>query len=86
MNLMSLLFSNSKSTSYKRQFFVRNKLEKLDVGLLEKTIYVSEKIDKFKLFKFIDNSHYFKFVFLDENGEKFKEISEVEFYKESNLI
>ncbi len=86
VNLMILLFSTSKSTSYKRQFFVHNKLEKLSIGLLEKTIYIDSKIKIFKLFKFIDNTHYFKFVFLNKAGEKIKEISEIELYKENGLI
>ena len=86
VNLMSLLFSTSKSTSYKRQFFVRKKLERLAYGLIEKTIYVNENLEKYKLFKFIDNTHYFSFVFLSDNGEKVGKISEIELYKENNLI
>ena len=83
---MFLLFSTSKSTSYKRQFFVQRKLEKLSTGLFEKTIYVSEMLEHFKLFKFIDNTHYFKFVFLNRCGDKVREISEIELYRENNLI
>ena len=86
LNLMFLLFSTSKSTSYKRQFFVQRKLEKLSTGLFEKTIYVSEMLEHFKLFKFIDNTHYFKFVFLNRCGDKVREISEIELYRENNLI
>ena len=86
VNLMCLLFSSSKETSYKRQFFAVNKLKKLSSGLFEKTIYVDSKIDKFKLFKFVDNTHFFKFVFINDQGIKVGEISEIELYRENNLI
>ena len=86
VNLMSLLFSNSKSTSYKRQFFVHKKLEGLSKGLFERRVYVDSKIDKIKLFKFIDNTHYYTFVFLDEDGSQVDEMSEIEFYRDNNLI
>lgn len=86
INLVILLFSNSKSTSYKRELFVLKKLKNLKFGLLEKTIYVRSDIENFRLFKFIDNSHYFKFVFLDKNGNKVNEMSEIEFYRKNNLI
>lgn len=86
VNLVILLFSNSKSTSYKRELFVLKKLNNLRLGLLEKTIYVNGDIENFKLFKFIDNSHYFKFIFLDKNGNKISEMSEIEFYRKNHLI
>lgn len=86
VNLMSLLFSSSKSTSYKRQLFVFKKLKNISKGLFEKTIYIDSKTEKYKLLKFIDNSHYFKFVLLNERGEKVSELSEIELYKENDLI
>ena len=86
VNLMTLLISTSKSTSYKRQFFVKKKIERLSYGLIGKIIYVNYEIEKFRLFKFIDNTHYFTFVFLNKNGDEVGKISEIELYKENNLI
>ncbi len=86
VNLAILTLSTSKSTSFKRHFFVFDKLKKIKKGLFEKTVYVDLEMKNFELFKFIDNSHYFKFVFLDESGSKVKEISEIELYRECDLI
>lgn len=86
VNLVRLLFKSSKETSYKRQLFVSRKLKFLSKGLFERTVYVKDTSKLFELFKFIDDSHYFKFVFLDSQGNKTKEMSEIEVYKACEFI
>ena len=79
---------SSKDTSYKRDLFIQRKIRSLEEGkhLIEKTIYVNNNVDYFSLFKFIDNSHYLNFVFIDNLGDIVNSISEFELYKCCNLI
>ena len=86
VNLARLLFSSSRDTSYKRQLFVFRKLKFLKKGLFERTVYVKQSTQTFELFKFIDDSHFFKFVFLDEYGNKQKEMTEIELYRKCEFI
>lgn len=86
VNLVRLLFKSGKETSYKRQLFVSRKLKFLKKGLFERAVYVPEKTKLFELFKFIDDTHYFRFIFLDDLGTKVKEMSEVEIYKACDFI
>ncbi len=86
INLMILLFSSSDDTSYKRQIFARRKFEFLQKGLLERVIYLREGTSNFELFKFIDDSHFVRFVFLNEGLKKTSEISEIDFYKQNGLL
>ena len=83
---MWLLFSSSKNTSYKRELFVFHKAKLLSRGLIEKNIYLSNKILDYELFKFIDDYHFFNFIFLDENFEIVDSISEIEFYKKIGFL
>lgn len=86
VNLTRLLFSSSKETSYKRQLYISKKIKNLKKGLFERTIYVKDDLNYFELFKFIDDSHYFRFVFLDSSGNIIKEISETELYRLCDFI
>lgn len=86
INLMVLTLSDSSDTSYKRQLFVDRKFRLLRKGLLCRTIYFSNDIPKFALFKFIDDSHYFKFVFLNSDYQVTEDIDEIEFYKQMGML
>lgn len=86
VNLVRLLFSSSKDTSYKRQIFVYKKLNNLSKGLSSRTIYINDGCQIYSLFKFIDDSHFFNFIFLNDKGEIVKSLSEIELYKLSDFI
>ena len=86
VNLVRLLFSSSKDTSYKRQIFVYKKLNNLSKGLSSRTIYINDGCQMYSLFKFIDDSHFFNFIFLNDKGEVVKSLSEIELYKLSDFI
>lgn len=85
VNLMNLCISSAKDTSFKRQFFVRKKFEKLSKGLPEKNIYVSANESLYSLYKFIDNSHFINFIFLDNNLKIQKKLTEIELYDKFGL-
>ena len=55
-------------------------------GLTEKTIYVSNKTNYYELFKFIDNSHFFNFVFLNDGGDVVDSLTEIELYKNCEMF
>lgn len=80
VNLLCLLFSRCEDTSYKRQLFVDRKFKLLKKGLLERVVYVSDSLSNYSLFKFIDDNHFNKFVFLDSKYKKVKELTEIDFY------
>ncbi len=86
VNLMRLLFSSARETSFKREYFVNRKLKLLNRGLVSKTIYVSENMQNYKLFKFIDDNHFYNFVFLNHNGEVTFSMSEIELYKKLQML
>ena len=86
VNLMFLIFSEATDTSYKRQVFVNRKFNLIRKGLLERCIYVSSDFPLYMLFKFIDDSHFYKFNFLDENYNIVKQIDELEFYRDIGMI
>lgn len=86
VNLVRLLFSSSKDTSYKRQLFIDKKMQNLYKGLTDRTVYVKSSCELYSLFKFIDDSHFFNFVFLDEKGVIVQTISEIELYKRCDFI
>ena len=86
INLARLSFLNGKDTAYKRDLFALKKLKTIQKGLIEKTVYVSNEVEYFKLFKFIDDSHFFNFVFIDKNGLVCDKISEIDLYHDQNLI
>ena len=88
VNLVRLLFSSSKDTSYKRNLFVNRKINFLNKGkaLLDKTIYVKNSTAYYQLFKYIDDSHLFKFIFLDDDGNIVEKLTELELYKRCKLI
>ena len=77
---------SSEGTSFKRQLFVDLKLKKIKNGLIERVVYVGEHYPRFKLYKFIDEYHYFKFVFLSESGDVLFELHEKELYQLDGLI
>lgn len=82
INLMCLLFSNSEDTSYKRQLFIDRKFKLLKRGLFERTIYLNAEVKNYSLFKFIDDNHFTRFIFIDKKYNQVKELSEIDFYKE----
>ena len=83
---MNLVLAASKDTSYKRQMFAERKLKKIEKGLLERNIYVMESVQIYSLFKYIDDSHFLNFIFLDENYEIVNQLTEVEFYQKIGLL
>ncbi len=86
VNLCFLLFSSSKGTSFKRQLFVNHKYKLLSKGLIERNIYVKSDTPDYKLFKYIDDYHFFNFMFVDENLEVVNSINEIELYQKLNLF
>lgn len=86
INLMNLSLSNSRDTSFKRQLFVDRKFKLLKKGLLGRTIYLSSDIPKYALFKFIDDSHFYRFVMLNSNFQVTESIDEIEFYKQMGML
>ena len=86
VNLAFLCLSSAKGTSYKRQLFAKRKFDKLEKGLSEKNIYVKNDIARYKLFKFIDDSHFVNFIFVDEDMKECGKMSEIDYYKENGLI
>lgn len=86
VNLFCLTVSNTSGTSFKRQLFVDLKLKKINRGLIERVVYVEQGCENFKLYKFIDEYHYFKFVFLDKNGDVSGVLYEKELYEKDGLI
>lgn len=67
INLCVLLFDSSNGTSFKREIVFRNKLSRLNKGLVQKVIYVNELYPKELLLKYLDAEHYFMFIFVDKN-------------------
>ena len=86
MNLMILVLSNGEDTSYKRQLFVNRKFKLLSKGLLERSIYVDCESSIYSLFKFIDDNHFFKFVFLNKRLEVVDLMTEIDVYKKLDLL
>lgn len=86
VNLMFLVLSNSEDTSYKRQLFISRKFRLLEKGLLERTIYVKNSLSNYSLFKFIDDHHFNRFVFLDASLKRVRSIDEVEYYKQIGML
>lgn len=86
VNLARLMFLSSKETAYKRQLFVSRKIKLLKGGLVDRTIYVRDGTSLYSLFKFIDDGHYFNFIFLDSSGKVTSSISEIELYSRCDFI
>lgn len=86
VNLASLLMKNSKDTSYKRQLFAFKKFQKIQKGLVERTVYIEQGCPRYKLYRFIDEYHFFRFVFIDENYRCVSEITEIELYENDGFI
>lgn len=86
VNLAFLLFSSAKDTSFKRSLFAERKFKLISKGLLERNIYVSSKTSLYSLFKFIDDNHFYNFIFLDENYDIVNTLSEIEFYQAMKLL
>lgn len=86
VNLASLLMKNAKDTSYKRQLFAHRKFEKLKKGLVERTVYVFSGCPTYKLYRFIDEYHLFRFVFIDKHNVCVSSMTEFELYKSDGLI
>ena len=86
VNLARLMFLSSKETSYKRQLFVSRKIKLLKNGLFDRTVYVRDGCGLYELFKFIDDGHFFNFVFLDADGKITSSITEIELYRKCDFI
>ncbi len=86
INLMILTFSSAKDTSYKRHLFAKRKFKLLKKGLVERVIYVDAFAKDYSLFKFVDDNHFVKFVFLDGNLKPVRFLSEIELYQNNNLL
>ena len=86
MNLMILILSNGEDTSYKRQLFVNRKFRLLSKGFLERTIYVDGESSLYSLFKFIDDNHFLKFVFLNKDLQIVDSMTEIDVYKKLKLL
>lgn len=86
VNLASLLMKSAKDTSYKRQLFAYKKFEKLKKGLVERTVYVFSGCPTYKLYRFIDEYHFFRFVFVDKNNVCVSSMTEFELYESDGLL
>ena len=76
INLCLLLFSTSSDTSFKREILLNKKIKRLNRGVPQKVLFVSENFNENLLLKFIDGEHYFVFVFVNEKFEKIRELDE----------
>lgn len=81
VNLMNLLLSSTKNTSFKRELFVFHKAKLLKKGLIERNVILSNDKPLYTLFRYIDDYHFINFIFLNENFEIVDEFSEIDFYK-----
>ena len=81
VNLYKMLILSSDSSSYKRGLFIFYKKKLISKGLLERNICISNKIEKYKLFKFIDQYHFVNFILLNDNYEVTEKLSEIDLYK-----
>lgn len=86
VNLMVLLFSEGKGTSFKREMFVQRKMKLLSKGLTERNVYVKAGMPMYSLFKFIDDYHFINFFFVDSNLDIINSLSEFEFYRANGLM
>ena len=86
LNLANLLFESSDGTSFKRELFILHKAKLIKRGLIEKNIYISSATPLYTLFKFIDDYHYFNFIFLDNDFNISHTISEAEFYRKTGFL
>lgn len=86
VNLCILLFESAKGTSFKREYAIRKKRERLSKGLMLKIIYVKNDYNELYLLKFIDSEHYFVFVFVDDNFKELQRIDEFELLKKLGFI
>ena len=86
VNLASLLMKNTKDTSYKRQLFAYRKVEKFKKGLIERTVYVEQGCPNYKLYSFIDEYHFFRFVFIDKNNACVASMTELELYESDGIM
>ncbi len=86
VNLCILLFESANGTSFKREFAIRKKQERLSKGLMQKIIYVKNDYNELYLLKFIDSDHYFVFVFVDDNFKELQRIDEFELLKKLGFI
>lgn len=86
VNLMNLLISSSKNTSFRREIFVFHKAKLLSKGLIERNIYLSKNVQLYSLFKYIDDYHFINFMFVDSDFEVVNTMSETEFYKKTGFF
>lgn len=86
INLFVLAFKSAPATSYKRRLFAKRKFKLLSKGLICREIYLKAGLSEISLFKHIDDYHYLRFVFVDENFKVLYSIDEVELYKKFDLL
>ena len=82
VNLVSLHFSSVNGTSFKRNLYLFSKQKNLKKGLKERVVYVSESAEYFKLLSRLDNSSVTRFVFVDDEFNVVKTLSEFEIMRE----
>lgn len=86
VNLTLLAFKSAPSTSYKRRLFARRKFELLSKGLVCREIYLKAGLSEVSLFKHIDDYHFVRFLFVDENFKVVYRLDELELYKKFDLL
>ncbi|MBQ7918214.1 MAG: hypothetical protein IJ310_05335 [Clostridia bacterium] len=85
VNLVSLHFSSVNGTSFKRNIYLFSKQKNLKKGLKERVVYVSESAEYFKLLSRLDNSSVTRFVFVDDDFNVVKTLSEFEIMREIGI-
>ncbi len=86
LNLCILLFESASGTSYKREISLHKKIERLNKGVSQKTIFVKKDYSEPLLLKFIDGEHYYLFVFVDENFVECRRLDEFNLLKNLGFI
>ena len=86
VNLAFMMFSRAKDTAYKRELFIKRKYSLIKKGLIQRTIYVNENTEIYKLFKFIDDYHFITFLFVNDNMEITKKLTELELFNNNYKI
>lgn len=78
LNLTVLHFSSSKGTSFKRDLYSFSKLKNLKKGLQERVVFVHENTPDFRLLSRLDSSFVTRFIFVDDEFNEVREMTEFE--------
>lgn len=85
VNLVALNFSSVNGTSFKRNLYLFSKQKNLKRGLKERVVYVNQNAEYFKLLSRLDNSSVTRFVFVDDEFNVVKTLSEFEIMREIGI-